>query len=37
HIFSEIINDPKIVPGTKVVAMAFGPGLTATGLLVEKI
>jgi alkylresorcinol/alkylpyrone synthase len=37
HIFSEIINDPTIVPGTKVVAMAFGPGLTATGLLVEKI
>lgn len=37
HIFHEIIKDPTIVPGTKVVAMAFGPGLTATGLLLEKI
>jgi predicted naringenin-chalcone synthase len=37
HIFNEIINDPTIESGTKVVAMAFGPGLTATGLLLEKI
>lgn len=37
HIFSEIIDDATIAPGTKVVAMAFGPGLTATGLLLEKI
>lgn len=37
HIFNEIINDPNIVSGTKIVAMAFGPGLTATGLLLEKI
>jgi len=37
HIFNEIINDPAIVSGTKIVAMAFGPGLTATGLLLEKI
>jgi alkylresorcinol/alkylpyrone synthase len=37
HIFDKIINDPTIKPGTKVVAMAFGPGLTATGLLLEKI
>lgn len=37
HIFNEIVNDPNIEPGTKVVAMAFGPGLTATGLLLEKI
>jgi alkylresorcinol/alkylpyrone synthase len=37
HIFNEIINDPNIKSGTKVVAMAFGPGLTATGLLLEKI
>lgn len=37
HIFNEIINDPTIAAGTKVVAMAFGPGLTCTGLLLEKI
>lgn len=37
HIFNEIIDDATIAPGTKVVAMAFGPGLTATGLLLEKI
>lgn len=37
HIFNEIINDPTIESGTKVVAIAFGPGLTATGLLLEKI
>jgi predicted naringenin-chalcone synthase len=37
HIFNEIVNDDSIVSGTKIVAMAFGPGLTATGLLLEKI
>lgn len=37
HIFNEIINDPNIPAGTKIVAIAFGPGLTATGLLLEKI
>jgi predicted naringenin-chalcone synthase len=37
HIFNEIINDSNIPAGTKIVAMAFGPGLTATGLLLEKI
>jgi alkylresorcinol/alkylpyrone synthase len=37
HIFNKIVNDPAIESGTKVVAMAFGPGLTATGLLLEKL
>ncbi|MES2239853.1 MAG: 3-oxoacyl-[acyl-carrier-protein] synthase III C-terminal domain-containing protein [Bacteroidota bacterium] len=37
HILNEIINDSTIKSGTKVVAMAFGPGLTATGLLLEKL
>ena len=37
HIFNEIVNDPNIESGKKIVAMAFGPGLTATGLLLEKI
>lgn len=37
YILGEIINDSTIKSGTKVVAMAFGPGLTATSLLLEKI
>jgi alkylresorcinol/alkylpyrone synthase len=37
HIFNEIVNDPNIESGKKIVAMAFGPGLTATGLLLEKL
>ncbi|MDI9308871.1 MAG: 3-oxoacyl-[acyl-carrier-protein] synthase III C-terminal domain-containing protein [Limnohabitans sp.] len=37
HIFKEILNDDNITKGTKIVAMAFGPGLTATALLVEKV
>ncbi|TDD95270.1 3-oxoacyl-[acyl-carrier-protein] synthase III C-terminal domain-containing protein [Flavobacterium cellulosilyticum] len=37
HVFNKIANDPTIKSGTKIVAMAFGPGLTATGLLLEKI
>lgn len=37
HIFNEIINDLTIKQKTKIVAMAFGPGLTATALLVEKL
>lgn len=37
HILNEIVNDTSLVSGTKIVAMAFGPGLTATGLLLEKI
>lgn len=37
HIFNEIINDKSILSGTKVIGIAFGPGLTATGLLLEKL
>jgi len=37
HIFNEIVKDNTIKSGTKIVAMAFGPGLTATGLLLEKV
>ncbi|UKM64065.1 hypothetical protein GSB9_00612 [Flavobacteriaceae bacterium GSB9] len=37
HIFDKIINDSHIKTGTKIIAIAFGPGLTATGLLLEKI
>ncbi|WP_370476089.1 3-oxoacyl-[acyl-carrier-protein] synthase III C-terminal domain-containing protein [Tamlana flava] len=37
HVFDKIINDPEIKVNTKIIAIAFGPGLTATGLLLEKI
>jgi predicted naringenin-chalcone synthase len=37
HVLDEMIHDDAIAPGTKVLAMAFGPGLTATALLLEKI
>lgn len=37
HIFHDMLADDTIKKGAKIVAMAFGPGLTATSLLVEKI
>lgn len=37
HIFNEIVNDINIVSGTKIIGIAFGPGLTATGLIMEKL
>ncbi|MFL1013684.1 3-oxoacyl-[acyl-carrier-protein] synthase III C-terminal domain-containing protein [Flavisericum labens] len=37
HIFNEIVKDPNIKPNTKIIAVAFGPGLTATGLVLEKV
>lgn len=37
HILGEIIDDDNIKSGTKILSIAFGPGLTATGLLLEKI
>ena len=37
HIFHDMLLDDTIAKGTKIIAMAFGPGLTATSLLVEKI
>ena len=37
YILKNIIDDSSIKAGTKVIAMAFGPGLTATSLLLEKI
>jgi alkylresorcinol/alkylpyrone synthase len=36
HILMAIIGDDAVVPGTRIVSMGFGPGLTATGLLFEK-
>jgi alkylresorcinol/alkylpyrone synthase len=37
HIFKEIVDEPDIPIGARIVALAFGPGLTVTGLVLEKI
>jgi alkylresorcinol/alkylpyrone synthase len=37
HILKKIIEEPEIAKGTRVVSLAFGPGLTVTGLVLEKI
>lgn len=36
HIWEKILNDPEIMPGTKIVSLAFGPGLCISGALMEK-
>ena len=36
-MFHEIVRSAEIPPGTRVLAMAFGPGLTVSGLLLEKV
>lgn len=37
HILKGIIEEPSIRRGTRVVCLGFGPGLTVTGLVLEKI
>lgn len=37
HVFNDMLNDDSIKKGTKIVSMAFGPGLTVTSMLVEKV
>lgn len=37
HIFKEIVENPDIPAGARIVSLAFGPGLTVTGLVLEKI
>ncbi len=37
HIWKRIVEDDDIPPGTPVVSMGFGPGLTAAGLVAEKV
>ncbi len=37
HIFKEIVQEPGIPTGTRIVSLGFGPGLTVTGLVLEKI
>lgn len=36
HILKGIIEEPSIRAGTRVVCLGFGPGLTVTGLVLEK-
>lgn len=37
HILKQILDEKSIAVGTRVVCVAFGPGLTITGLVLEKI
>lgn len=36
HIWARILDDPQVPPGTLIPALAFGPGLTVCGGLLEK-
>ena len=37
HIWKNILEDDAVSKGTLIVSMAFGPGLTATGCVLQKI
>ncbi len=37
YILREVINDASIPVGRKVLSMAFGPGLTIAGMILEKV
>ncbi|RJG09588.1 3-oxoacyl-[acyl-carrier-protein] synthase III C-terminal domain-containing protein [Massilia cavernae] len=37
HIMKGIVEEKSVLPGTRVVCLGFGPGLTVTGLVLEKI
>lgn len=37
HIWEKISADPSVQPGTQVLSMAFGPGLTLCGALLTKV
>ncbi len=36
HIWQRVLDDPRVLPGTLVASLAFGPGLTICGALLEK-
>jgi predicted naringenin-chalcone synthase len=36
HIWARVLDDPGVAPGTLVASLAFGPGLTVCGALLEK-
>lgn len=37
YVFGRLLADDDVKPGTLIVAAGFGPGLTATGLVLEKL
>lgn len=37
HIWKAIVEDEGIAAGTKIVSTGFGPGLTTTGVILEKV
>jgi predicted naringenin-chalcone synthase len=37
HVWREILNDPAVAPNTRIVSLAFGPGLTVAGALLRKL
>jgi predicted naringenin-chalcone synthase len=37
HILKGILEEKAIPSGTKIVSLGFGPGLTVTGLVLEKV
>jgi predicted naringenin-chalcone synthase len=36
HVWARLIDDPRVASGTLVISLAFGPGLTMCGALLEK-
>lgn len=36
HVWESMLNDREIPPGTKIFSLAFGPGITIAGNLLEK-
>ena len=37
HIWQRIVSAQQVLPGTPVVSLAFGPGLTLSGAVLEKV
>jgi predicted naringenin-chalcone synthase len=37
HIWERLLRDPDVKPGTRVVSLAFGPGLTAAAMVARVV
>jgi predicted naringenin-chalcone synthase len=37
HVWERVCRDAQVANGTKIVSLAFGPGLTIVGMLLEKV
>ena len=37
HILKDMLESPDVPVGARIASVAFGPGLTVTGMVVEKI